>query len=359
MPTFSLPQLADLVDGTIVGSSTALITNALPLSEARDGCITLADSAQQAQLANQTQAVAVVVSQAYPNCQKPLIVVANLHTAFTDIVLLFRESIETNHDHVQGRIAKTANIDPSAAISDTAVIGERTSIGQGCKIGQRTIIHSGASIMANCQIGDDCELFPGVVMYANTRIGNRVLIHANAVLGAYGFGYRQKSGQHIRTAQLGWVEVEDDVEIGAGTSIDRGTYGSTRIGRGTKIDNQVQIGHNCHIGQHNLICAQVGIAGSCTTGNYVVMGGQVGLADHLHIGDGAMIGAQAGLMSDVPPGEVVLGSPAGPRKQRFMELAALAKLPEMRKEFRELVSRVEQLESQSVESSDSNQRDAA
>jgi UDP-3-O-[3-hydroxymyristoyl] glucosamine N-acyltransferase len=202
--------------------------------------------------------------------------------------------------------------------------------------------------MARCVIGDDCEIYPGCVIYHQTIIGDRALIHANAVMGAYGFGYRLINGRHEKTAQLGWVELGSDVEIGAGTTIDRGTYGVTRIGNGTKIDNQVQIGHNCHIGEHNLLCAQVGIAGSCKTGNYVVMGGQVGMADHLTVYDRARIAAQSGLMSDVGEGAVVVGTPAAPHRQKFLEIAVTAKLPEMRKELRAMISRLEALEQQAA-----------
>src|SRR5690606_14999477 len=147
-----------------------------------------------------------------------------------------------------------------------------------------SIIHSGVSILAGSRIGAGCTLFPNVVLYEGTLVGNRVIIHANTTIGAYGFGYATVNGRHQLSAQLGHVELEDDVEIGAGTTIDRGTYDPTVIGEGTKIDDQVMVAHNCRIGKHNLLCSQVGIAGSCTTGDYVVMAGQVGIRDHVHIG---------------------------------------------------------------------------
>lgn len=343
MPRATIEDLAKLVGGNVVGQANLCVDNALPLRDAVNGCITLADSAQQAVLANHSPAQAIVVSQAFADCSKTQLVVADIHAAFIQLIEYFRPT------KVTARSAQTV-IAPSAVVDSSATIGQGTSIGPhvvieaDCRIGQRCTIHPGVTVMADCHIGDDCEIYPGCVLYSGTKIGDRVLMHANAVLGAYGFGYRQQAGKHIRTAQLGWVEIHDDVEIGAGTTIDRGTYGATKIGQGTKIDNQVQIGHNCHIGNHNLLCAQVGIAGSCTTGNYVVMGGQVGLADHLKISDGAMIGAQAGVMSDVDPGDVIVGSPAGPRKQRFIEFAALAKLPEMIKTLRSVLHRIERLE---------------
>jgi len=197
--------------------------------------------------------------------------------------------------------------------------------------------------MNGCTIGCDCVLLPGVVLYPGTVLGDRVTLHAGVVLGSHGFGYKTIEGQHRPTAQLGWVEIEEDVEIGANTTIDRGTYGATRIGAGTKIDNLVQIGHNCKIGRHNLICSQVGIAGSTSTGDYVVLAGQVGLRDHIHIGHRTMVGAQAGVANDIQENQIVLGSPAIPRYEQAMQFAAISKLPEMRKALKRLETQVQLL----------------
>jgi UDP-3-O-[3-hydroxymyristoyl] glucosamine N-acyltransferase len=174
------------------------------------------------------------------------------------------------------------------------------------------------------------------VLYEDCVLGDRVVVHANAVIGADGFGYRVENGRHVKIPQLGWVELEDDVEVGAGTTIDRGTFGPTRIGAGTKIDNQVQIGHNCQIGKHNVFASQVGIAGSVTTGDYVFMGGQVGLADHITVGDRAQIGAKSGLYRDVPADARMLGHPATPYQQQGRIWATLEKLPELRHEVRRI-----------------------
>ncbi len=164
------------------------------------------------------------------------------------------------------------------------------------------------------------------------------------MIGAYGFGYTHVAGRHVLSAQLGYVRIDNDVEIGAGTTIDRGTYGATSIGEGTKIDNLVQIAHNCRIGKHNLICAQVGIAGSTSTGDYVVIGGQAGLRDHVHIGTGAQLCAMAGITNNVPDGIVMLGCPATPERDQKLQLAAMSKLPEMRHEFKALRRAVSDLQ---------------
>lgn len=211
--------------------------------------------------------------------------------------------------------------------------------------------------MSGCQLGEQVVLFPNVVLYENTVIGARSILHANAVIGAYGFGYHQVNGRHQLSAQLGNVVIGEDVEIGACSTIDRGTYGATRIGDGTKIDNQVQIAHNCRIGRRNLICSQVGIAGSTTTGDDVVMAGQVGVRDHVHIGAGAMLGAKAGVMNDVPDGAAYLGIPATPERQQMLIQAALHKLPELKKQLKALQRLVEH--AADVEPLFANQQEAA
>jgi UDP-3-O-[3-hydroxymyristoyl] glucosamine N-acyltransferase len=194
--------------------------------------------------------------------------------------------------------------------------------------------------MAGSTVGEDSELFPHVVVYPDTRIGARVRVHAGAVLGADGFGYATRGGKHHLSAQLGYVVIENDVDIGANTTIDRGTFGATRIGEGTKIDNLVMIAHNCKIGKHNLICSQVGVAGSSSTGDYVVLAGQVGMRDHVHIGDRTVVCAQAGVAGDIPPDSMVGGSPAIPQKQYLQSVLMLTRLPEMRDQLRQLTQRL-------------------
>lgn len=223
-------------------------------------------------------------------------------------------------------------------VHDGATVADDVEIGSG------TVIHAGSVIMAGCKIGQHVIIFPNAVLYEDCVIGDRSIIHAGAVLGAYGFGYDSGNGRHVRGPQLGYVEIQQDVEIGAGTSIDRGTYGSTVIGEGTKIDNLVMIAHNCRIGKHNIICSQVGIAGSTSTGDYVVMAGQVGIRDHVHIGNRAVLGAMTKIMNDIPEGETYVGLPATPIREQKLKQVVLAKLPEMRKQMKVLRKTVEKLE---------------
>ena len=238
----TLKELSRLVGGQFHGPAELIIENALPQQDARPGSITLADSASQALRANDTAAVAVVVDQAYAECNKPMLVVGDIHAAFARIITRLRPGAVW-HPRLPtfgAEIAATAAVDDSAQLGEGTRICAGAVVESGCQIGRRCLIHPGAVLMEGCQLGDDCHVFPGSVLYPRTILGDRVLVHANVTLGAFGFGYRQVDGTHQRTAQLGWVEIADDVEIGAGSTIDRGTYGPTRIGTGTKIDNQVR-----------------------------------------------------------------------------------------------------------------------
>ncbi|RMF43088.1 MAG: UDP-3-O-(3-hydroxymyristoyl)glucosamine N-acyltransferase [Planctomycetota bacterium] len=332
MSELRLSEIAAMVGGVRHGEENPVISEALPLQDATRACITLVDHEKHLDRLHDSAAVAAIASQAYSSSRKPLVVVEDLHAAFVKIILHFRQPRQDEFDGV----APTAVVHPTATIGEGTVVGPGTTIGADVRIGSRCVIHPGCHLQVGSCIGDDTILFPNVTLYAETKVGSRVILHSGVVLGAHGFGFRQHNGVHQPTPQLGWVEIEDDVEIGAGTTIDRGTYGPTRIGAGTKIDNLVQIGHNCSIGRHNLICSHVGIAGSCRTGDYVVLAGQVGLADHVTIHDRAVIGARSGVMRDVGPGEVVLGAPALPIKQAMQVNALVAKLPELRRHVREL-----------------------
>jgi UDP-3-O-[3-hydroxymyristoyl] glucosamine N-acyltransferase len=217
-------------------------------------------------------------------------------------------------------------------------------IGSGTRLGQRCQIHANVVVGRDCVLGDDVVLHPGVVLYDRTVVGNRVTVHARAVLGSDGFGYRFQEGRHVKVPHLGSVEVGDDVEIGAGTTIDRGTFQATRIGEGTKIDNLVQFAHNCRIGRHNLIVSQVGIAGSSATGDYVVLAGQVGISDHVTIHDGAVIGARSAVNNDVPAGQRVLGFLGWPEREGRRILLSMPQLPGLCKDVRLLMARLQQQE---------------
>jgi UDP-3-O-[3-hydroxymyristoyl] glucosamine N-acyltransferase len=328
----SVGELATLVGGQLTGDAEIVIDGAAVLSEVAAGQITLVDQLERVKQLATTQAAAVVLPT-HIDCNWPAVIrVDDIHAAFSKIITHFRPP----------RTQTRFGISPHAAVSQCARLGANVdvhpnaTVGDDCEIGEGTTILPGAQVLAGCTIGSHVIIGPAAVLYENTIVGDRAIISGGAVLGAHGFGYSQVGGRHVLAAQLGYVRIGSDVEIGACTTIDRGAYGATTIGDGTKIDNQVQIAHNCQIGRHNLICSQVGIAGSTSTGDYVVMGGQAGIRDHVHIGRGAMLSAMAGVTNDVPDGAVMLGIPATPEREQKLKQAALAKLPEMRKEFKSM-----------------------
>ena len=269
----TLGELARLVDGTVHGDPHQPITGASPIMTAAAGELTMIDKPERLKKLAGTRAAAFVATTAVVEAcgaSLPLAVieVADAHAAFTKIVAAFRPQRTATSVGISAAavISSSAKIGPDCEIHPLATIGDDVEIEAGC------VIHSGVRILAGSKIGEGTTIYPNAVLYENTLVGARSIIHAGAVLGAYGFGYKQFAGKHVLTSQLGNVELGSDVEIGANTTIDRGTYGPTRIGDGTKLDDQVMIGHNCVLGKHNLICSQVGIAGSTSTGDYVVMG---------------------------------------------------------------------------------------
>jgi len=341
----SLDEVARLVGGELHGDGGISITGADTIRDARCGEITFVDSAKLSGGLASSQAAAVIAPRDYDPEGLPFITVDNVHEAFAKVVALFRPPREKQNVGVSDSaiVSPTAKLGTDVTIHPNAVIGDDVEIGAG------TTIHSGVQIMAGCKLGEKGGLFPNAVLYENSVIGSRAILHAGVVVGAYGFGYTTDDGRHKLSAQLGNVVIGDDVEIGSCSTVDRGTYGSTVVGDGTKIDNQVMIAHNCRIGRNNIICSQVGVSGSTTTGDYVVMAGQVGIRDHVHIGDGATLGAKAGVMNDIPAGQAYLGIPATPKRQQMLMLAALMKLPEMKKQVKALQCTVDGLEERSTD----------
>jgi UDP-3-O-[3-hydroxymyristoyl] glucosamine N-acyltransferase len=336
----TVQQLASLVQGRHHGDPQVIVHDARPLAECRPGDVTFLESERHLRALKDCKAAAVVVPSslvarlpAYPPAEGHTFAVIEVSDPLLAFVAIVQHLRGKARPHPPG-ISQQASVHPSARLGADSSVLPLAVIGEGSVLGARCMVHPGVVIGRDCRIGDDVILYPNVVLYDGVVVGNRVIVHANAVLGADGFGYRLVQGRHVKVAQLGGVEIGDDVEIGAGSTVDRGTFQATRIGTGTKIDNLVMIAHNCQIGRHNLLCSQVGIAGSCTTGDYVVMAGQVGIADHAHIGDGAMIGARSGVPSDVAPGERMLGYPARPEREARRIIASMPGLPALCKDIR-------------------------
>ncbi len=326
--TLLLSELAELVGGAIGGDGELVITGAAILRTAGPGQITLVDRPALLEQVARSAATAVVVPSDMRPEGKAYIAVANARQAFAQIVSRFRPS----RTHSKVGISPLAHVSPTAILADDVEVHAGAVIEDDVVIGPGGIIHAGVCVMGGCHLGERVTIYPRAVLYENTLIGNDVIIHAGAILGANGFGYELQQDRHVLSPQLGYVEIGDHVEIGANSTIDRGTFGPTRIGEGTKIDNLVMIGHNCQIGRHNLFCALVGIAGSCVTGDYVVMAGQVGVRDHVEICDRVMIGAQSGVAESIREPGKYLGTPALPSRKGMQVLFAQQRLPDFMKQ---------------------------
>jgi UDP-3-O-[3-hydroxymyristoyl] glucosamine N-acyltransferase len=334
----TLDELARLVGGKVTGDGKTVIRAVNGIREAGPGDITFLANSKYAPLLATTRASAVIVADG-TSVPIPALSVRNPDLAFGKVA-----------EHLNGAAGRPpAGVHPSAVVSPKATIGKNVSIGagtvveDGASIGDNSVLHAQVYVGADAVIGPDALIYPQVVVRERCCIGARVILHSGTVIGSDGFGYATDKGVHHKIPQVGIVVVEDDVELGANVTVDRARFGRTVIGRGTKIDNLVQIGHNVVLGQGCLLVSQAGIAGSTRLGNYVVMAGQSGLIGHLDIGDGAIITAQSGLTKDVPAGAVMSGSPASDRRTHLKELAALSKLPEALQEIRKLRQEIEEL----------------
>jgi UDP-3-O-[3-hydroxymyristoyl] glucosamine N-acyltransferase len=329
--SFTAADIARQLSGEIRGDGSLVLTGFAPADGARAGDLTFAENEIYFQRAEASAASAILVAGDFSSERKTLIRVANARIAFAKVLpLFFPDPVFAAGIHPSAVVAASAKIDPTAHVGPHCVIGE------AARIGARAVLQGGNHIGANSQLGEDANLFPNVVLYPRTQIGRRVRIHSGAVIGSDGYGYVFDQGIHRKVPQIGNVIIGDDVEIGAGVTIDRGALGPTTIGKGTKIDNLVQIAHNVAIGEHSLIVAQVGIAGSTKLGNYVILGGQVGVAGHLKIGNQVTIGAQSGVKDDIPDGSKMLGSPAISDKMAKRQYIAVQQLPELIRRVREL-----------------------
>lgn len=342
MQSRTLSELSAMVDGVLVGDGNIVIEGVAPMQNATPNELTFLDHANRLPLLyRKCKAQAVLVPAGVLPTGFSAIQVSDVLKAFEQIAIFFspprEESIFGIHDR--------SCIHPSVQFGKNVAVGPFAVIEEDVELADDVVVHAGVQIRAGSKIGEKTIIFPNAVLYRNTIVGCRCVIHSGAVIGAFGFGYDSSKGFHKLSPQLGNVVIGNDVEIGSCSTIDRATYGSTIIGDGTKIDNLVMIGHNCKLGKHNLICAHTGIAGSTTTGDFVVMAGRVGVKDHVHIGDRAVLGAMAGILADVEPDVRLVGIPATPEKEQMKIQIAIQKLPELRKEFKILVKEVEKLKS--------------
>lgn len=334
----TLKDLAELVGATVVGDETLEINGAAGFEDAKPGQITFAATARVIETAAASQASAVIIPVNAPDPLKPSLKVANPRLAFAQILTFYtpkrlcRPGIHSTA--AVGRNFTGAGVEIGALVS----IGDKVSIGTG------SIISPGVVIGDGVKIGTNAIIHGNVVIREDCEIGNNVQIHAGTVIGADGFGYVTVEGKHYKMPQVGRVVIEDDVEIGANVTIDRATTGVTLIGRGTKIDNLVQIGHNCKIGEDNILIALVGIAGSTRLGDRVTMAGKSSVVGHVKIGDDSVVAAHSLVINGLPANSFVSGVPARPHGEDMRIQAVAGRLPDILKEVKELQKKLAELE---------------
>jgi UDP-3-O-[3-hydroxymyristoyl] glucosamine N-acyltransferase len=328
--TLTTAEIANQLAGEVLGDANAPLTGFANADAAQPGDLTFAENAEYFAAAEASAATAIIAGKDAVSTKKIIIRVANPRVAFAKaLAIFFPEPKFAPGIHPSAAIAASAQIDPAAHIGPHCTIGERV------KIGANVVLQSGNFVGDDSVLGEGTNLFPNATIYSRTQIGKRVRIHSGAVIGSDGFGYVFDTSFHRKVPQIGNVVIGDDVEIGSNSSVDRGALGSTVIGKGTKIDNLVQVAHNVEIGEHCILCSQVGIAGSAKLGSYCVLAGQVGIAGHLKIGNQVTVGSKAGVMHNIPDGEMWLGIPAQPDKQAKRIMIAMQRLPDLFKKIAE------------------------
>jgi UDP-3-O-[3-hydroxymyristoyl] glucosamine N-acyltransferase len=343
---FTAKQIADMIGGRVEGREDAAVHTFAKIEEGQEGAISFLSNPKYTHFLYDTQSSIVLVNEdlelEHP-VSATLIRVKNAYEAVAKLLQLYEQMKP-----------RKKGIDPLASISSKATIGKDVYIGAYACIGDGAVVGDGSQIHPHVVIGDGvtigqtCCIYPHVTIYAGCRLGNRVTVHAGCVIGADGFGFAPNTGGYDKIPQIGIVVIEDDVEIGANTCIDRSTMGKTVIHKGVKLDNLIQVAHNCEIGENTVMSAQVGLAGSTKIGSWCMVGGQAGFAGHIHVADKTFVGAQCGVISDTKGNnEQLIGSPAMDPRQYFKAVAIMRKLPDMYKELAALKKQVEKL---SVES---------
>jgi len=335
----TLAELAALVGGILEGDGALEIRGMASLEDAGEGQLSFLADLRQISRLEKTRAAAVIVPSTLPSFPKPLIRTPNPYAAYAKVQTFF-----------SSRPYVPLGIDPRAFVGKEAEIGAAVSIfpfvyvGNRSRIGSRAVLYPGVYIGEGAEVGEGTVLYPNVVVMDRCRLGNRVIVHGGTVIGSDGFGFAPEQSGYVKIPQVGIVEIEDDVEIGANCAIDRAAMGRTWIRKGVKVDNLVQIAHNVVVGENTVLVAQVGIAGSTEIGKWAALGGQVGVVGHIKIGDQARVGAQSGVAQDVKSGETLSGSPAFPHREWLKAQVVFPRLPEMKRALHDLDKRLKKLE---------------
>ena len=334
---YTIADIAKRLGGEVFGDPSLVLNGFAPADRAQPGELTFTKNENYFARAEQSAASAIIIDGPSTSSRKTIICVPNARVAFAKVLpLFFPEPVFPAGIHPTAIIPASARVDLTAHIGPYCVLGEKV------RIGPRSVLQGLNYVGADCLLGEDVNLFPNVTLYPATEVGNRVRIHSGTVVGSDGFGYVLDNGVHRKVPQIGNVILCDDVELGANVTIDRGALGPTIVGKGTKIDNLVQLGHNVTVGEHCILVSQVGIAGSTKLGNYVILGGQVGMAGHLKIGNRVSVAAQSGVMTNIPDGEKWLWTPAQPDRQAKRQMIALQQLPELIRRVKELERKLEE-----------------
>jgi len=336
----TVEELARLVGGKVSGDARTLITGIAGIREAKRGDITFLANKKYASLLNDCRASAVVVSQDVNGTQMPAIKVKDPDMAFARIVEAFAPEPPRFYKGIHPTVVlgEDVTIGKDVSVQAFTVIQDEVEIGDG------TVLAPGVHVGHGAKIGKNCFIYPRVVIRERCIIGNNCMIHSGAVIGSDGFGFSTVAGVHHKIPQIGIVQIDDDVEIGANVTIDRARFGKTHIGRGTKIDNLVQIAHNVDIGENSFIIAQAGIAGSAVVGDNVILAGQSGVDGHRHIGNNVVVAAKAGVTKDIPDNLLVSGFPAQPHDKELKVQAILRKLPELASQIKDIEERLREIE---------------
>ena len=342
-PRLTVADLARLTGATLHGDGATPVEGASPLDAIRPGTVVFAEKERDVPSALASQA-AVVIASAVPagigTIGRPaLLVTPHVRRVFAEAC----QALFAGYPAEASGIHPTAVVDPSARLGSDVAIGPHVAVSAGCRVGARTTLRAGVVLDEGAVVGDDCYLFPGVVIGRYCEIGHRTILHPNAVVGGEGFGFAADETANVKQPQFGRVIIGNDCEIGAGTTLDRGTLGDTVVGDDVKLDNLVQVAHNCRIGNHVRLSALTGLSGGVVIEDNCVFGGQVGVQNRVTIGKGTMVGGQAGITGDVPAGSVLWGTPAHPLADARREAVAIRRLPDLLKRVRALEDEVKAL----------------
>jgi len=335
----TLGELARLVGGELQGDSEFQISGVAGLEDAQVNQISFVVGPKYVRKAHESKAGALIVPPKLIDINKPVIISDNPYLAFAKILSLFAPKPRPSLG-----VSSKAHIGAEVKLGDNISIHPNVYVGESAVLGDRVNLHGGVYVGSEVYIGHDTTLYPNVTVLDRCIIGDRVTIHSGTVVGSDGFGFAQDGNSYFKIPQIGIVQIDDDVEIGANCTIDRATMGRTWIQRGVKIDNLVQIAHNVVVGEDSIIIAQVGISGSTTVGKNVILAGQVGVTGHLEIGDRVRVGAQSGIAKSIPPGQTVSGSPAISHRDWLKNCQILSRLPELRKKIISLEKRLAAIE---------------